>query len=140
MATPAVKVTAINHVVLHVSDLDVSMRFYLDVLGFEVRGTNSDPERRMRFLRCGAQGLDLFEVASDVHGGEEMNHMAVNCEADDLDEVVSALESVGIDASARTNRGSVFILDPDGHRIEMLPKNSMERQRERAAAGAVGAS
>ena len=110
------------------------MRFYQEVLGFEVRGTNVAPERRMRFLRCGAQGLDLFEVATSVHGGEEMNHMAVNCEADDLDDVVAALESVGIDASERTSRGSVFILDPDGHRIEMLPKNSMERVRERAAA------
>lgn len=136
MDTPVMKVTAINHVVLHVSDLDASLRFYQGVLGFEIRGTNAGPERRMRFLRCGLQGLDLFEVSSDVHGGEEMNHMAVNCDADDVDEVVAALEAVGIDASDRTNRNSVFILDPDGHRIEMLPRNSMERERERAAASA----
>ncbi|HVB06939.1 MAG TPA: VOC family protein [Acidimicrobiales bacterium] len=139
MADPMVKVTGINHVVLHVADLDRSLAFYMGVLGFEDRnaggGGGGGPARRASFLRCGMQGLDLFE-AEEAHGGEEMNHMALNVEADELDEVVEALTAAGIEASERTRRNSVFIFDPDGHRIEMLPKSAHERTREREAAAA----
>jgi catechol 2,3-dioxygenase-like lactoylglutathione lyase family enzyme len=133
MGTPDLKVTGINHVVLHVSDVDRSVKFYMDVLGFESRNISVGSERKMSFLRCGMQGLDLFEVAGDVHGGEEMNHMALDVEADDLDEVIEKLEKAGIDASERTPRNSVFIHDPDGHQIEMLPRSAQERARERNA-------
>lgn len=90
----------------------------------------------MSFLRCGTQGLDLFEVAADVHGGQEMNHMALNVEADDIDEVEEELAKAGVEASKRTPRNSVFIHDPDGHRIEILPRSAQERAREREAARA----
>ena len=51
----------------------------MDTLGFTDRG--AVPGMRASFLRCGMQGLDLFEMAGcDVHGGEEMNHMALNVE------------------------------------------------------------
>jgi catechol 2,3-dioxygenase-like lactoylglutathione lyase family enzyme len=133
MGTPDLKVTGINHVVLHVSDVDRSVKFYMEVLGFESRNISVGSERKMSFLRCGIQGLDLFEVAGDVHGGEEMNHMALDVEADDLDEVIEKLEKAGIDASERTPRNSVFIHDPDGHQIEMLPRSAQERSRERNA-------
>jgi catechol 2,3-dioxygenase-like lactoylglutathione lyase family enzyme len=85
------KVTGINHVVLHVADVERSKRFYIEVLGFEDRNVPVGPRMKASFLACGAQGLDLFEVASgDVHGGEEMNHMALSVAAD-LDEIVAEL-------------------------------------------------
>ena len=134
MSVAKLKVTGINHVVLHVSDVERSVKFYKEVLGFESRETSVSPERRMSFLRCGMQGLDLFEVAGDVHGGEEMNHMALNVEADGVDEVVAGLEEAGVAVFERTRRNSLFIHDPDGHQIEMLPRDALERQREHGAA------
>jgi len=122
MGELAVKVIGINHVVLHVTDLDRSLEFYIGNLGFTDRnGGGGGPSRRASFLRCGSQGLDLFEVEGSVHGGEEMNHMALNVEADDVEEVVRKLSAAGIESSEPTRRNSVFIHDPDGHRIEMLP-------------------
>ena len=35
------KVTGINHVVLHVADLDRSRTFYMEILGFEDRGMST---------------------------------------------------------------------------------------------------
>jgi catechol 2,3-dioxygenase-like lactoylglutathione lyase family enzyme len=134
MGTSKLKVTGINHVVLHVADLDRSQTFYMDVLGFEHRGTMSDGPGDMKasFLRCGMQGLDLFEFAGrDVHGGEEMNHMALNVDADDVSQVVAGLSVAGIDTFEMTPRNSVFISDPDGHKIEMLPISANERDHER---------
>jgi catechol 2,3-dioxygenase-like lactoylglutathione lyase family enzyme len=124
-------------VVLHVTDLDRSRAFYVDTLGFLDRGAVSG--MRAAFLRCGMQGLDLFEMAdSDVHGGEEMNHMALNVEVADAELLVAALAEAGIESSEITPRNSVFIVDPDGHRIEMLPLSASEREHERENARASG--
>jgi catechol 2,3-dioxygenase-like lactoylglutathione lyase family enzyme len=136
VASTKLKVTGINHVVLHVADVDRSKRFYIDVLGFEDRNISGGPGMKASFLACGVQGLDLFEVASgEVHGGEEMNHMALSVAADDLDEILAELSKMGVETSGRTRRNTVFISDPDGHRIEMLPRSASERRREREAPG-----
>ena len=130
MGTSKLKVTGINHVVLHVADLERSRTFYMETLGFDDRG--SVPGMRAAFLRCGMQGLDLFEMAGgDVHGGEEMNHMALEVDEADVESLVARLSEAGIEASDRTPRNSVFIADPDGHRIEMLPINASERDHQR---------
>ncbi len=127
MTSTKLKVTGINHVVLHVADVERSKRFYVEVLGFEDRNVPVGPRMKASFLACGAQGLDLFEVASgDVHGGEEMNHMALSVAAD-LDEIVAELSKIGVETSGRTPRNTVFIADPDGHRIEMLPRSASDR-------------
>jgi catechol 2,3-dioxygenase-like lactoylglutathione lyase family enzyme len=126
------RVTAINHVVLNVTDMERSIKFYMEILGFENRNESGEFNRARNFLLCGMQGLDLFEVPREVTSGQEMNHMAFNVAANDLDEVEKALLEVGVEASARTHRNSVFIADPDGHRIEILPRNAHERERERA--------
>ncbi len=131
MATSKLKVTGINHVVLHVADLDRSRTFYMEALGFDDRGI-SVPGMNASFLRCGLQGLDLFEMADgDVHGGEEMNHMALNVDVADVELLLAGLSAAGIDAYELTPRNSVFISDPDGHRIEMLPCSAGERAHER---------
>jgi catechol 2,3-dioxygenase-like lactoylglutathione lyase family enzyme len=125
MRTTKLEVTGINHVVLHVADVERSTRFYEEVLGFEDRFSGGGPGAKMRFLRCGPQGLDLFEVAEgDAHGGQEMNHMALNVANDNLDEIVAELASVGVETSGKTARNTVFLSDPDGHRIEILPSTS----------------
>lgn len=138
MAASKLRVTGINHVVLHVTDLERSKRFYMDVLGFEDRNISGGPPRmKASFLLCGVQGLDLFEVSDDAHGGQEMNHMALNVAAEDVDQLVTLLSRAGIDASERTPRNSVFISDPDGHRLEMLPDTAGERTREHQRSGLI---
>ncbi len=133
------KVTGINHIVLHVTDLERSRKFYIEVLGFEDRNISVGPSMKASFLRCGVQGLDLFEVSTaDVHGGEEMNHMALCVAVDNVDEIMVVLSQCGIETSERTPRNTVFISDPDGHRIEMLPLSASERQMEREAARTSG--
>jgi catechol 2,3-dioxygenase-like lactoylglutathione lyase family enzyme len=139
MGTSKLKVTGINHVVLHVADLDRSRTFYMEVLGFDDRGISGFPGLKACFLRCGMQGLDLFEMAEcDVHGGEEMNHMALNVDAADVEQVLAGLSEAGIDAFEMTPRNSVFISDPDDHRIEMLPISASERDHERQSARGSG--
>jgi catechol 2,3-dioxygenase-like lactoylglutathione lyase family enzyme len=134
MAESVLRVTEINHVVLHVANLERSRRFYTEVLGFEDRTLRVNPRQArsahqtMSFLHCGSQGLDLFEVPEpEVHGGQEMNHMALSVEAAEIGEVSAVLKKAGIEVSGKTPRNTVFISDPDGHRIEILPRTANVR-------------
>jgi catechol 2,3-dioxygenase-like lactoylglutathione lyase family enzyme len=112
------KVTGIDHVVLHVNDLARSRRFYVDLLGFEVAhegGSNS-------FLRCGSQLVALFERNDvDIHAGAEMNHMALVLEQGSYEEVKAILEAEQIEVTGRPGDDHcIYFNDPDGHRLQLL--------------------
>jgi catechol 2,3-dioxygenase-like lactoylglutathione lyase family enzyme len=132
------RVTEINHIALHVADLERARRFYVEVLGFEDRTRRVNPNQAasthqtMSFLVAGSQGLDLFEVPGrDVRNRQDvadMNHMALSVEEDDVSAVCAALQEAGVEASEKTPRNTIFISDPDGHRIEILPHQAAARQ------------
>ena len=117
------KVTGIDHVVFHVKDLQRAKNFYVDFLGMEV-----ERERSWQcFLKCGNQGLALFAAkdGEDIHGGSEVNHMALQLNSGDYQAVKSTLESAGIEVHGRQgDPHCIYFLDPDGHQLQLLlPKN-----------------
>jgi catechol 2,3-dioxygenase-like lactoylglutathione lyase family enzyme len=137
----SLRASAICHVVIHVKDLDRSERFYREVLGFEGRAASvaEDGQRRvfLRFSLAEGNGNDhdiaLFEIAGDAKGNEGMDHMALFVDAADLDEVEAELAQRGVSASERSQLDSVFISDPDGFVIELLPKSAQVALQERVA-------
>lgn len=122
MQKTSLQVKGIDHVVLNVRDLERSKSFYMEILGFGFRTEFARPDAKMCFLSCGAQGLDLAEVREgEIHGGSEMNHMALRIAEGTIDEVVAELATVGLaPVGVSHDPNTVFILDPDGHRIELL--------------------
>ena len=56
MLGTSVKTVGIDHTVLHVSDLERSKRFYMDILGMTLRHESS----WQAFLWCGSQQVALF--------------------------------------------------------------------------------
>ena len=113
------KVTGIDHVVFHVKDLPRARKFYVDFLGMEV-----DHERDWQcFLKCGSQGVALFEVEDNeaVHGGSEVNHMALRLAAGEYARVKATLESAGITVHGRKgDPHCIYFDDPDGHQLQLL--------------------
>ena len=113
------QVTGIDHVVFHVKDLLGAKKFYIDLLGMTI-----DHESSWQcFLKCGNQGIALFEVddGEDVHGGSEVNHLALRLATGDYAHVKATLENAGIEVHGRKNDpGCVYFHDPDGHQLQLL--------------------
>jgi catechol 2,3-dioxygenase len=122
-------INKIGHVVLNCSNLERSVKFYTELLGFKV--SDVYPEEMMPggmvFLRCASDHHGVGLVGSLPGESEtiELNHMAF--EVSTLDEVLLAakrLKEAGavIDFEGRRRAGvqiAVEFRDPDGHRLEI---------------------
>lgn len=119
----------ISHVVLRVADLERSVRFYTEVMGFRV--SDAYPETmmpgRMVFLRCNDDhhGIALVGGAGGPADNSELHHFAF--EVGSLDELFRArahLERHGVRIAfqGRRRAGAQIALefaDPDNHQIEL---------------------
>ena len=123
------RIGKIGHVVLNVRDVDRSVRFYTQVLGFEI--SDLYPEEMvpggMAFLRCNPDhhGIALVGSLQEANPNAELNHIAF--EVGSLDEVIRARDhlekhQVQIDFAGRRRAGcqiAVEFRDPDNHRLEI---------------------
>ena len=119
MLSTALKVTGIDHVVLHVRDLEKARRFYIDLLGFTVAHESS----WQSFLSCGSQQVALFQAheGSEIHAGSEMNHMALRLEGGGYEEVKRVLETAGVAVHCLPGDDRcIYFYDPDGHHLQVL--------------------
>ena len=121
-----VKPKRVGHLVINVRDMDTSVKFYKDVLGFELAlerpgfGT---------FLTCGKihHDLALFQAAPDAApvtpGGLGLNHMALQVEDFDmLTEYYNRLNELGLVDHTTDHQmtRSIYLNDPDGNGIELF--------------------
>ena len=126
MIQTALKVTGIDHVVIHVRDLPRERRFYVDVLGMEVAHENE----RQCFLRCGEQQVALFlpRDGAEIHAGSEVNHMALRLASGEYAEVKARLEAEGCQVSGRGgDPHCIYFSDPEGHRLQVLTPAEQEQ-------------
>ena len=117
-----IKTTGIDHVVLWVSDLERSKKFYIGILGMTV---NHESDWQS-FLWCGdGHQVALFQQrdGSPVKVGAELNHMALRMEPRGYEETKARLEQEGIEVGGRTGDPTcIYFDDPDGHRLQLLYK------------------
>jgi len=115
------KTTQLNHVALHVADVDASCHFYGDVLGFE-RLPRPDFDFPGAWFRLGEdQELHLIGGRqNEVRGGSRGNHYALM--VDDIQQWEDHLRQQGVAHKPRHTRPDgayqIFFADPDGHVIE----------------------
>ncbi|MGW0463656.1 VOC family protein [Streptomyces sp. NPDC003027] len=127
-----------GHVGLNVTDLERSIGFYADVLGFEVLREGKEEGRRYAFLgQDGQLVLTLWEQADDAYdpGRAGLHHLAF--EAESIERVAAAeaelkargasfaYEGVVAHAEGATS-GGVFFHDPDGTRLEIYARKGAE--------------
>ena len=106
----AIKTTGLDHVVLWVSDLERSKRFYIGLLGMTV---NHESDWQS-FLWCGnghQVALFLQRDGSPVKIGAELNHMALRMEPSSYEAVKERLEEEGIEVSGRAGDPTCIYFD-----------------------------
>jgi len=123
------QIRKIGHVVLNCRDLERSVKFYTQVLGFQVSDVYPDEMAPggMVFLRCNADhhGIGLVGTLGKESSNIELNHIAF--EVGTLDEVLLAARRVRacgarVDFEGRRRAGvqiAVEFRDPDNHRLEI---------------------
>jgi catechol 2,3-dioxygenase-like lactoylglutathione lyase family enzyme len=123
------RIQKIGHVVLNVSDMNRSVKFYTEVLGFKVSDVYKEDMMPggMVFMRFSPDhhGVALVGGMPGPSPNVELNHFAF--EVATLDEVLRAAEhlkkhGVQVDFEGRRRAGvqiAVEFRDPDGHRLEI---------------------
>ena len=124
------KIGKMGHAVIMVEDIDVSVDFYTQIMGFKVSDVYPDSMQkgRMVFMRFNDDhhGIGLVGQARGASKHQELHHLAF--EVSTLDEVLRAREhleknGVQVDFGGRRRAGcqvSVEFRDPDDHRIEIF--------------------
>ena len=138
----------VSHLGICVSDLERSVRFYCDGLGFELVQSHTvgdefgrlmgldDVVLQSRFVRRDGVSVELLHFDSPGHSGEAlprpMNRLGIthlSLRVDDLDAMAATIESFGgtVLEATRTTFGApgasldfVYCTDPDGVRIELM--------------------
>lgn len=129
IATEAVAIATIDHVVLRVRDEARALAFYCGVLG--CREERRIPEIGLVQLRAGAALIDLMIVGEGKAqrasaGGRNLDHFALRLGAFDADALRRHLEAHGVKAGPVERRygaegfgPSIYIEDPDGNVVEL---------------------
>ena len=114
-----IEAIGIDHIVLHVSDVEQAKKFYTDVLGMSVYRQNE----RQVFLHAGTQGVALFRKQGDspLSTGNDMNHLALNVAEGTYETLKANLETAGVKVSGRPGEDHcIYFQDPDGHRLQLM--------------------
>ncbi|MFE5797077.1 VOC family protein [Streptomyces sp. NPDC056503] len=127
------------HIGINVTDLDRSLRFYGEVLGFETIGSGDADGRRYAFL--GQDGRLVVTLWQQAEGGYDANraglhHLAFEAESiEKVREAEAVLKAQGVTFAydgvvahgEGTASGGIFFHDPDGTRLEIsVPKGAEE--------------
>lgn len=121
------------HTMIRVGDLEKSIKFYCDILNFQVEKRNDFPEGKFTlvFLRSRDEESDgpMLELTynwgvSQYDIGKGYGHVAYKVSS--LDEIQKKLTAAGLNFSwgpGKTpsgKRNMAFLTDPDGYKIELL--------------------
>jgi len=132
-------ISQIAHWALKVHDLERSLAFYRDTLGFKemMRIDQEDGQLMLVYLRVtDTQFVELFPRGTgDVAPDEDITSMHHVClQVSSIADTADALQAAGVPLYRATKLGldgnnQCWIKDPDGNRIEfmqMLPGNMQE--------------
>ena len=150
------RMSVFNHVGQCVTDLEAVQEFYIEVLGFELwreitlRDEPSDRLLRLKapigmtacYLRCDGFVLELLHFAGGgamplpyrerMMNEPGLTHVSVS--VDDIEGTCRAAAAHGGSVLEDTGiGGAIFIRDPEGQLVELLPMAYAERMRDRKA-------
>ena len=124
------KIRELGHVVLQVTDLDRSIRFYRDTLGLPLVSQGNPRGRRIVFFSLGAKHHDLALIELEPgakaqdHKSAGVMHIAFKL-GDDIEllkEAKSRMVAAGVpivNTTEHMTTYSLYLSDPDGITVEL---------------------
>ena len=131
------KVTALDHIVLNVGDVERSLEFYTSVLGLRGERIEEFKQGRVGFpsVRINAETIIDLVPAAEPAGAQatrdkkadNLNHFCLVVGNEDFAGIVDYLKEHGVVIKngpvlrwgARGRATSVYFLDPDGNEVEI---------------------
>lgn len=120
----AFEIRQIDHVVLHVADMERAIAFYTGVLG--CRLVRRAPGGDMVHLQAGGAMVDLLPRPAGAAAGANMDHVAFRVAPFDGAAIAAHLAAHGVECGpvmrrfgAEGHGPSVYLRDPDGNGIEL---------------------
>lgn len=122
------KIKALGHVVLKVTDLVRAEKFYNGLLGLPVCARLDQDGYELTFFSLGNHhDFAIMKVGGGDHGQDEdrigLHHVAfkIGTNLDDLREAKKKLDSAGVSAEPMDHEvtQSLYLQDPDGNGIEL---------------------
>jgi lactoylglutathione lyase len=132
-------IVGIGHIAIRVKDIDKTLAFYRDKLGFkEMFRIEREGRLWLMYLRVtDTQYIELFpDAVGDRAPSREavgLNHICL--EVDSIDRVLADLAKAGIPLTRDKQMGAdgnlqAWIEDPDGNRIELMEMGAGNMQSE----------
>ena len=129
-------ISGLNHLTLAVSQLERSLGFYVDLLGFQPHAKWDDGA----YLTAGDFWVCLS--VDRVSPARDYTHVAFSVETEQFRHCCERLNNAGVTQwKANSSEGdSVYFLDPDGHKLELHDGDLASRlvSVEQAGAGYSG--
>lgn len=136
-----IRVTALDHFVLRVRDLDKSLAFYHEILGLPIESLDEYRAGQRPFVsaRVGDQLIDL--VPDPTYDGEAgftaggFMHLCLRVAGSLEEEVIPRLKDRGVHLveevpmtrmGATGYGGSIYVRDPDGYVVEVKEETKTE--------------
>jgi len=126
-----IRLKALDHVGLKVTDMDKALDFYqrLGLTLLRTSGPNADG-LRSAVIQVGSQELNIFSHPEFVSSGKEnpvgIDHFCLTVDAASVDDVIADLRQAGIEIVRgpveRRDGTALFVHDPDGVRVELQLK------------------
>ncbi len=116
------RVRSLNHVGLHVVDVEQTCAFYREVLGLS-QLPRPDFDFPGAWFALG-ELQELHIIGRRASGDLRFKESHFSLEVEDLDGFVERLEGLGLERRGPVDRPDgarqVFVKDPEGHEIELL--------------------
>ena len=128
-----VKITEMDHIVLRVKDVEVSLKFYCETLGMQSERVDEWKAGEVRFpsARLNADTIiDFFATDQETiakDGVKNQDHYCMVIEPTDMDELKAKFEAMGVEIQAGPGKRwgshgdgtSLYIYDPDNNVVEL---------------------
>ncbi|QNI36405.1 fosfomycin resistance glutathione transferase [Edaphobacter albus] len=119
-------IKGINHITLAVRDLEVSFRFYAEILGMTPRAR----WYKGAYLEAGGNWICLsLDETTRNSALPEYTHLAFTVEVAEFSAMVEQLQAAGVQRwqENRSPGESFYFLDPNGHKLEIHISNLQDR-------------